>query len=71
MIQRLPAWGTTLGKRIAAYPKVHVIDSGLAGWLLGLSAAKISSRDPAVLTEFGHLVETFAAGVKACWKTST
>jgi len=60
MIQRLPAWGTTLGKRIAAYPKVHVIDSGLAGWLLGLSAAKISSRDPAVLTEFGHLVETFA-----------
>ena len=62
MIQRLPAWGTTLGKRIAACPKVHVIDSGLAGWLLGLSAAKISSRDPAVLTEFGHLVETFAAG---------
>ncbi len=33
-----------------------------AAWLLGLSAAKISSRDPAVLTEFGHLVETFAAG---------
>ena len=62
MIQRLPAWGTTLGKRITAYPKVHVIDSGLAGWLLGLSAAKISSRDPAVLTEFGHLVETFAVG---------
>ena len=60
MIQRLPAWGTTLGKRITAYPKVHVIDSGLAGWLLGLGAAKISSRDPAVLTEFGHLVETFA-----------
>ena len=54
--------GTTLGKRITAYPKVHVIDSGLAGWLLGLSAAKIASRDPAVLTEFGHLVETFAVG---------
>jgi uncharacterized protein len=62
MIQRLPAWGTTLGKRIAAYPKVHVIDSGLAGWLLGLSVTKIASRDPAVLTEFGHLVETFAVG---------
>ena len=42
------AWGTTLGKRITAYPKVHVIDSGLAGWLLGLGTAKISSRDPAV-----------------------
>ena len=41
-------------------PKVHVIDSGLACWLLGLSAAKISSRDPAVLTAppafFGGIV---------------
>jgi hypothetical protein len=57
---QLPASDATLGKQIAASPKVHVIDSGLAGWLLGLSAAKISSREPAVLTEFGHLVETFA-----------
>jgi uncharacterized protein len=62
MIQRLPAWGETLGKRLAAHPKVHVIDSGLAGWLLGLSAAKINSRNLAALTEFGHLVETFAVG---------
>ncbi len=45
-----------------ARPKVHVIDSGLAGWLLGLSTAKVNSRNPAVLTEFGHLVETFAVG---------
>jgi hypothetical protein len=37
MIQRLPAWGTTLGNRIAAYPKVHVIDSGPAGWLKQVS----------------------------------
>jgi pimeloyl-ACP methyl ester carboxylesterase len=51
-----------LGKRLAAHPKVHVIDSGLAGWLLGLSATKINSRNPAALTEFGHLVETFAVG---------
>lgn len=62
MIQRLPAWGETLGKRLATHPKVHIIDSGLAGWLLGLSAAKINSRNPAILTEFGHLVETFAVG---------
>jgi hypothetical protein len=62
MVQRLPAWGETLGKRLTAHPKVHVIDSGLAGWLLGLSAAKINSRNPTVLTEFGHLVETFAVG---------
>lgn len=62
MIQRLPAWGETLGRRLASHPKVHVIDSGLAGWLLGVSAAKIEGRNPAVLTEFGHLVETFAVG---------
>jgi predicted AAA+ superfamily ATPase len=62
MIQRLPAWGETLGKKLASYPKVHLIDSGLAGWLLGLSEAKVNSRDPRVLTEFGHLVETFAVG---------
>jgi predicted AAA+ superfamily ATPase len=62
MIQRLPAWGQTLGSRLTAHPKVHVIDSGLAAWLLGLSATKINSRDPMVQTEFGHLVETFAVG---------
>ena len=28
MIQRLPAWVTTLGKRIAAYPKVHASTRG-------------------------------------------
>jgi predicted AAA+ superfamily ATPase len=62
MIQRLPAWAETLGKRLVSHPKVHVIDSGLAGWLLGLSAAKIASRNPAVLTESGHVAETFAIG---------
>jgi len=36
--------------------------AGADGWLLGLSAAKVNSRNPAVLTEFGHLVETFAVG---------
>ncbi|HEU5161065.1 MAG TPA: ATP-binding protein [Streptosporangiaceae bacterium] len=62
MIHRLPAWGRTLGSRVANLPKVHVIDSGLAAWLLGLSESKVASRDPAVLAEFGHLVETFAVG---------
>jgi len=62
MIQRLPAWGETMGKALASYPKVHVIDSGLAAWLMGLSATKIRSRNPAALTEFGHVVETFTVG---------
>src|SRR6266496_6257591 len=60
MIQRLPAWGTTLGKRITAYPKVHVIDSGLAGWLPGLSAAKVTSRDPALGPEVRGRGDPFA-----------
>ena len=34
----------------------------MAGWLLGLSVAKINSRNPSVLTEFGRVVETFAVG---------
>lgn len=60
LIQRLPAWGTTLGSRIARQPKLHVVDSGIAAWLLNLSPEKVSAADPAVLSEFGHLLETFA-----------
>ncbi len=62
LIQRLPAWGTTLGSRIARHPKVYLVDAGVMAWLLGLTPAKISQGDPAVLTEYGHLVETFAVG---------
>lgn len=62
MIQRLPAWGETMGKALSSHPKVHVIDSGLAAWLLGLSSTKLRGRSPSALTEFGHVVETFAVG---------
>jgi uncharacterized protein len=62
LVQRLPAWGTTLGSRVARQPKVHLVDAGVMAWLLGLTPEKISSSDPAVLTEYGHLVETFAVG---------
>ncbi|GAA1007305.1 hypothetical protein Aple_017850 [Acrocarpospora pleiomorpha] len=62
MTHRLPAWGKTLNSRVGSLPKIHMVDSGLAAWLLGLSAAKVNSRDPGALTEFGHVVETFAAG---------
>jgi predicted AAA+ superfamily ATPase len=62
MIHRLPSWGRTLGSRVSSLPKIHVIDSGLAAWLMGLSESKIGGRDPAVLAEFGHVVETFATG---------
>lgn len=62
LIQRLPAWGTTLGSRVARQPKVHLVDAGVMAWLLGLTPEKIARNDPSVLTEYGHLVETFAVG---------
>lgn len=62
LIRRLPAWGTTLAARVGNNPKVHVVDSGLGAWLLGLGKRKLAGREPAVLTEFGHLLETFVAG---------
>ncbi|GLY97766.1 hypothetical protein Acsp02_50200 [Actinoplanes sp. NBRC 103695] len=62
LVQRLPAWGTTLGSRVARQPKAHLVDSGVMAWLLGLTPEKIATNDPAALTEYGHLVETFAVG---------
>ena len=62
LTQTLPAWGTTLRVRAARLPKVHVVDSGVAAWLLGSSARKLASLDPTHLTEFGHLIETFVVG---------
>lgn len=60
LVHRLPAWGRTLGSRIAGRPKVHVVDSGLGAWLLGITERRLATLDPAALTEYGHLLETFA-----------
>jgi uncharacterized protein len=62
LIRRLPAWGRTLRSRTAHSPKLHVIDSGLAAYLLGMTPEKLARRDPAALAEFGHLFETFVVG---------
>jgi hypothetical protein len=62
LIYRLPAWGTTLGSRITRHPKVHMVDSGVMAWLLNLRTQKIAQAAPATLTEYGHLLETFAVG---------
>jgi predicted AAA+ superfamily ATPase len=59
MIYKLPSWGRTLGSRIVAKPKIHILDSGIAARLLGLSLNKLNAKEPAALTEFGHLIETF------------
>ncbi|MFC4125764.1 DUF4143 domain-containing protein [Nocardia rhizosphaerae] len=62
LVSRLPAWGTTLGSRIARQPKLHLVDSGLAAWRMGLTPAKIAAGDPSTLTAYGQLTETFAVG---------
>lgn len=62
LVQRLPAWGTTLRSRAAARPKVHLIDSGIAARLQRVSSARLAGRDPAALNELGHLLETFVVG---------
>jgi hypothetical protein len=62
LLYRLPAWGTTLRRRAVLSPKLHVLDSGLAAHLLGVSAAKLARLDATSLSEFGHLLETFCVG---------
>jgi uncharacterized protein len=62
LIHRLPAWGTTLGSRVTRHPKVHLVDSGVMAWLLNLTPQKIALGAPATLSEYGHLLETFAVG---------
>lgn len=62
LLRRLPAWGTTLGSRVATAPKIHLVDSGLAGRLMRVTAEKLTPTNPQALAEFGHLLETFAVG---------
>jgi predicted AAA+ superfamily ATPase len=59
---RLPAWGTTVGSRISKHPKLHLVDSGVMAWLLSLIPEKIAQAMPGALTDYGHLLETFAVG---------
>ena len=60
LVHRLGAYGRTLSSRANHSPKVHVVDSGLAAHLLGITERRLAARAPATLTEFGHVVETFA-----------
>ena len=62
VIYRLPAWGTTLRARSSAKPKIHFVDSGLAGRMLRVTEARLASAQPQAMTELGHLLETFCVG---------
>ena len=55
LIRRLPAWHRNEAKRLIKSPKIHLVDSGLAAALSGLTADDwLSRRD-----RFGHLLESF------------
>jgi predicted AAA+ superfamily ATPase len=60
MIHRLEPFTRSAAQRAIRSAKVHAVDTGLAAYLTGLTQQKLSGRIPSVLTQFGHLVETFA-----------
>jgi predicted AAA+ superfamily ATPase len=62
VIYRLPAWGTTLRARSSAKPKIHFVDSGVAGRMLRITEARLAAAQPQAMTELGHLLETFCVG---------
>jgi hypothetical protein len=63
LVQRLPAWGTTLGSRVTRHSKIHLVDAGVMASLLALSPEKIAQGDPAVLSEMAHCFRDRRAGV--------
>jgi len=59
LIIQVPAWSASLSGRVAKRPKMHLADSGLAAHLQGVTAERLSPTDPAAVTRFGALLETF------------
>jgi predicted AAA+ superfamily ATPase len=59
VIHRLPAWGTTLRARASSKPKLHFVDTGVAGRMLKITAERLAAAQPQAMTELGHLLETF------------
>lgn len=55
----LPAWSTNLTSRVSKRPKLHLVDSGLAAHLQGVTTEQLAPTDPVGATRFGHLLETF------------
>lgn len=56
LIKRIPAWSSNLGKRVIASPKVTFVDAGIAAYLLGQSAQRLSELTSPM---FGPLLEGF------------
>ena len=55
LVRRLPPWHRNQASRLIKTPKVHLLDSGLAATLTGLTAADWNTQR----IRFGHLLESF------------
>jgi predicted AAA+ superfamily ATPase len=55
----VPAWSRNLTAKVVRRPKLHLVDSGLAAYLIGVDASGLA-RPTAV--EAGPLLESFVAG---------
>ena len=66
LVRRLPAWRRDPASRLVTSPKVHLLDSGLAATLAGLTADHwLSERG-----RMGHLLESFVVqqlAAQAAW----
>lgn len=62
LLHRLPAWGTTLRARASLKPKVHFVDSGVAGRMLGVGETQLLAAQPQAMTQLGYLLKTFCVG---------
>ena len=61
LIYRLPAWKAT-DQGPVSRPKLHMVDSGVGGRLLRLTAERIGSGVLLFRGQYGHLLETFVVG---------
>lgn len=59
VVHRLPAWGTTLRARASLKPKIHMVDTGVAGRMLRITSDRLAAAQPQAMSELGHLLETF------------
>lgn len=58
LTRMLPAWSTNRGSRLIKAPKLHLVDTGLAAYLLGLDAAGLAAHPHLA----GPLLESFVVG---------
>lgn len=57
IVFRVPAWSTNRLKRLTQAPKVHVVDPGMAAYVLGVDAQTLGTNAALV----GQMFETFVA----------